>query len=137
MAKKLSEHAVVVYFGPKEFTHPGDDFSFKTHDLNPDLRFWMNCIEQCDYFIGCDSVGQHMARAFDKPGTIVMGSTFEKNVTYPDYFEIYRNGKKPTYSPIRIAGIDCEFADRVNDKIMEFTPEQINEVLDHVITEIK
>jgi ADP-heptose:LPS heptosyltransferase len=137
MAKKLSEHAIVVYFGPKEFTHPGDDFSFKTHDLNPDLRFWMNCIEQCDYFIGCDSVGQHMARAFDKPGTIVMGSTFEKNVTYPDYFEIYRNGKKPTYSPIRIAGIDCEFADRVNDKIMEFTSEQINEIIDSVIAKIK
>lgn len=137
IAKKLSEHAVVVYFGPKEYIHPGDDFSFKPYDLNPDLRFWMNCIQQCDYFVGCDSVGQHMARAFDKPGTIVMGSTFEKNVTYPDYFHIYRNGKKPTYSPIRIAGIDCEFADRANDKIMEFTPEQLKEITDYIVEKVK
>lgn len=133
VGKKLSQDAVVVFFGPKDFIHPGDDFSFKPFDLNPDLRFWMSAIFNCDYFIGCDSVGQHIARAFDKPGTVIMGSTFEKNVTYPDHFHIFRNGKEPVYSPIRIGGIDSEFADRMNDEVMDFTDFQLNMLYDKVI----
>jgi hypothetical protein len=136
VAKKLSEHALVVYFGPQEYIHPGDNFTFKPFDLNPDLRFWMTLISQCNYFVGCDSLGQHMARAFDKPGTVIMGSTFERNVTYADHFTIFRNGLTPTYSPIRIAGIDCEFADRVNDRLMMFTDEQLNSLADSVIEKI-
>jgi ADP-heptose:LPS heptosyltransferase len=95
---------------------------------NIDLRFYMAMISQCDYFVGVDSVGQHMARAFNKPGLVIMGSTFEKNVTYPDHFKIYRNGVKPTYSPIRIGGIDCEFADRSNDGVMKFSEKEIREI---------
>lgn len=136
LGKKLSGSAVVVFFGPKEYVHPGDDFSFKPFDLNPDLRFWMTLVSQCDYFLGCDSVGQHMARAFEKPGTVIMGSTFEKNVSYPGYFDFYRNDKKPIYSPIRISGIDCEFADRVNDGIMTFTEKQLNELAFKVLEKV-
>ncbi len=136
IGKKLSGSANIVFFGPKEYVHPGDDFSFKPFDLNPDLRFWMTLISQCDYFLGCDSVGQHMARAFDKPGTVIMGSTFEKNVSYPDYFTFFRNGMKPTYSPIRISGIDCEFADRVNDGTMTFTEKQLNELCFSVLEKV-
>jgi hypothetical protein len=36
---------------------------------------------------------------------------------------------QPTYSPIRISGIDCEFADRMNDGIMNFTDKQIDEMV--------
>jgi ADP-heptose:LPS heptosyltransferase len=137
VAKKLSEHAIVVFFGPKDYIHPADDFTFKpSEDLNPDLRFWMACISQCDYFVGCDSVGQHMARAFDKPGTVIMGSTFEKNVSYPGYFEFFRNGVQPTYAPIRIGGIDCEFADRANDQCMMFSESQLNQLTDSILAKI-
>lgn len=122
----LSNDAAVLYFGPNEFIHPEDKFMLNAKDIpNADLRFYMAMISQCDYFVGVDSVGQHMARAFNKPGTVIMGSTFEKNVTYDDHFKIVRNGKTPVYNPIRIGGIDCEFADRANDGIMTFTREQI------------
>jgi len=122
----LSQDAVVLYFGPNEYIHPADNFMLNTKDIpGVDLRFFMAMISQCDYFVGVDSVGQHMARAFDKPGVVVMGSTFEKNVSYPDYFKIYRNGVKPTYNPIRIGGVDCEFADRANDGIMDFSETQL------------
>ena len=57
-----------------------------------------------------------------------MGSTFEQNVSYPDHFKFYRNGVKPTYNPIRIGGIDCEFADRANDNVMVFNDQQIEEM---------
>jgi len=125
----LSQDAVVLYFGPDEFIHPGDNFMLNVKNMsNIDLRFYMAMISQCDYFVGVDSVGQHMARAFNKPGLVIMGSTFEKNVTYPDHFKIYRNGVKPTYSPIRIGGIDCEFADRSNDGVMKFSEKEIREI---------
>ena len=93
-----------------------------------DLRFFMAMISQADAFVGVDSVGQHMARSFDLPGLIIMGSTFEVNVSYPEHFKFYRNGVKPTYSPIRIGGIDCDFADRANDNIMKFTQSQIEDM---------
>lgn len=125
----LSNDAVVLYFGPNEFIHPQDNFMMNTKNMSgADLRFYMSMISQCDAFVGVDSVGQHMARAFNKPGLVVMGSTFEKNVTYPEAFRIYRNGMKPTYNPIRIGGLDSDFADRANDGIMNFTKEQIEEM---------
>jgi len=129
LGQLLAKDYVVLYFGPNDFVHPGDNVMLNTRDVpNADLRFFMAMIAQCDLFVGVDSVGQHMARAFNKPGLIIMGSTFEKNVTYPDYFKIYRNGIKPTYNPIRIGGSDSEFADRSNDGIMSFTEKQIQEM---------
>jgi hypothetical protein len=129
LGRLLSQDALVLYFGPNDFIHPGDNFMLNAKDIpGADLRFYMSMIAQCDYFVGVDSVGQHMARAFNKPGLVIMGSTFEQNVSYPDYFKFYRNGIKPTYNPIRIGGVDCEFADRANDNIMTFNEQQINEM---------
>jgi hypothetical protein len=88
----------------------------------------MAMTSQADAFVGVDSVGQHMARSFNLAGVIIMGSTFEVNVSYPKHFIFYRNGIKPTYSPIRIGGVDSDFADRANDGIMNFTSNQINEI---------
>jgi hypothetical protein len=125
----LSQDSVVLYFGPNEFIHPGDNFMLNAKNIpNADLRFYMAMISQCDAFVGVDSVGQHIARAFDKKGLVIMGSTFEKNVSYPEHFKIYRNGVQPTYNPIRIGGIDCELADRANDRIMTFDEKQIREI---------
>jgi len=129
LGKLLSQDAVVLYFGPDEFVHPGDDFMLNTKNIpGADLRFYMAMISQCDIFVGVDSVGQHIARAFNKRGLVIMGSTFEKNVSYPEHFKIYRNGVKPTYSPIRIGGVDCDFADRANDGVMVFNDYQIQEM---------
>ena len=129
LGQLMSQDAVVLYFGPNDFIHPGDNFMLNAKDIpGADLRFYMAMISQCDYFVGVDSVGQHMARAFNKPGLVIMGSTFEQNVSYPDHFKFYRNGVKPTYNPIRIGGIDCEFADRANDNVMVFNDQQIEEM---------
>ena len=129
LGQLMSKDAVVLYFGPNDFIHPSDNFMLNAKDIpGADLRFYMAMISQCDYFVGVDSVGQHMARAFNKPGLVIMGSTFEQNVSYPDHFKFYRNGVKPTYNPIRIGGIDCEFADRANDNVMVFNDQQIEEM---------
>jgi ADP-heptose:LPS heptosyltransferase len=117
---------LIIFFGNKEWKHPGDNFSVDLTNFNPDLRMWQSLIAEADYFIGCDSVGQHMARAFDKPGSIFMGSTFDKNVSYPEHFRIFRKkGQTPVYSPIRLGGVDSDFTDRLNDGIMDYADTDI------------
>jgi ADP-heptose:LPS heptosyltransferase len=112
-----------------------DTQSFK---LQTDIRGWAAIIEASDYFIGCDSLGQHIARAFDKPGTVLMGSTFAINTTYPDYFQIIENENvEKVYSPIRICGFDAHLADRLNDKCMDFTDDQVEEIYKKIVTDIK
>lgn len=127
MIERLSKDALIVFFGQQELRHPGDTITPDLKIFNPDLRMYMALISECDYFIGCDSVGQHMARAFNRPGAVFMGSTFEKNVSYPEHFRIIRNkSRKPIYNPIRIGGVDGDFVDRLNDGIMTFTKDQLD-----------
>lgn len=132
LVKKIVEKnkdILIFYFGSAEFKHPGDLISVDTTSANPDLRFYLSLINECDYFVGCDSVGQHMARALNKPGLVIMGSTDEVNVTYPDFFTIYRNKEKtPTYNPIRLSSVDGEFSDRLNDGIMNMSDQDLDNI---------
>jgi ADP-heptose:LPS heptosyltransferase len=137
LCKHLSNYAAIVYFGPPDLFM----LSGSTDSLcppTPDLRMYMALINQCDYFIGCDSVGQHMARAFDKKGLVLMGSTFEKNVSYPDYYKFYRNEHvRVKYNPIRIGGLDCQLADRTNDGAMKFDEGQLKEIFNIIGEDLK
>jgi hypothetical protein len=102
------------------------------------LRVWAAIIESADYFIGCDSVGQHLAYAFNKPGTVICGSTFPINITYPEHFNIVeKKNSVRTYSPIRIAGFSCEEADRKNDTLMDFSKEELKSIIASIKEHIK
>jgi len=126
--EQINKDVLIIFFGSQELRHPGDKITPDLGMFNPDLRMYMSLISECDYFIGCDSVGQHMARSFNKPGTVFMGSSFDKNVTYADHFNIIRNkDRKPVYSPIRFGGVDSEFTDRLNDGIMSFSTDEIKQ----------
>jgi ADP-heptose:LPS heptosyltransferase len=95
------------------------------------LRQWAGIIGQADYFLGCDSVGQHLAVALNKPLSVVLGSTFPINVTYVDYDKLDildMGGEVRQYSPIRITMDDV--ADRGNDGIM-----RMNEKIEDTIVE--
>ena len=83
-----------------------------THEPMPaavpqaNLLQWMGVINACDYFVGCDSVGQHYANALGKPATVVIGSTFPENISYPNNkdFTIIDNGLgRREYAPFRVA----------------------------------
>jgi len=96
-------------------------------DIN--IRQWASIIAESDLFLGCDSVGQHIAYAFDKPVVAVMGSTFGENVSYPDHpkFDVLDMGEgKRVYDPIRIS-MDDETV-RTNDGIMDMN-DKIEEVI--------
>lgn len=135
LVKKLSTKYNLILFAEQNMYLPEDTYTFKTQ---ADLRGWMSIIEAADYFVGCDSVGQHMARAFDKPGTVVIGSTYAINTTYPDWFQVYEKpGVEKTYSPIRICGLDSHVADRYNDTCIDLSDEQVNELFLKIVKDIE
>ena len=69
LGQLMSQDAVVLYFGPNDFIHPGDNFMLNAKDIpGADLRFYMAMISQCDHFVGVDSVGQHMEEPSISPG---------------------------------------------------------------------
>ena len=134
LVKKLSTKYNLVLFAEKNFWMEQDTYTMKPE---ADLRMWSAFIDAADYFIGCDSVGQHMARALNKPGTVVLGSTFAINTTYPDYFNIIERDIPKTYSPIRISELECHLADRVNESTIEFTDEEINKMYESIVKDIE
>ena len=73
----------------------------------PNLRLWASIIKNADHFLGCDSVGQHIAKAVGTTATVVVGSTVPVNITYPndEDFDVIDIGaeKGRNYSPIRIS----------------------------------
>lgn len=134
LVRKLSTKYNLVFFGEQDFHIPEDTFTYK---LQADLRMWSAIIEASDYFIGVDSVGQHMARALGKPGTVIIGSTFAINTTYPNYFNIIEKDTAKKYSPIRLCGLDSHLADRYNDRCMDFTQEEIDEIYKNIVSDIE
>jgi ADP-heptose:LPS heptosyltransferase len=90
---------------------------------NTNLRVWAAIIKYADHFLGCDSVGQHLAYTVGTKSTVVIGSTYPVNISYPkspevnivDMGEVDRE-----YSPIRI--LPDERVDRKHEGIMSMTP---------------
>ena len=106
--------------------------------VDTNLRHWSGIIEAADYFVGVDSCGQHMAYAFNKPGSVILGSTFAENISYPLHFNILEKPNNPrVYSPIRIDGVDNELANRVNDTCMDFTRQEIEELTKNILKDIQ
>jgi len=102
------------------------------------VRVWASVIKQCDHFLGCDSLGQHIAHAFEKTATVVLGSTYPINVSYPDspkFHCINMNAEKRIYSPLRIT-ID-ETVDRANENAMNMDKEIETKIVQSVNSFIK
>ena len=98
-----------------------------------DIRIWASVIDVADHFLGVDSIGQHICKALDKKATVVIGSTYPVNISYPEdpNFDIIDIGvDKRVYSPIRIS-MD-ETRDRYNDQAMEMTNDQVKSVINNV-----
>lgn len=104
---------------------------------NLSLRQWMGIINAADFFLGCDSLGQHIAHALGKPTTVVIGSTFPENITYGDdkNFEIIDLGAgKRKYSPIRIQMDDN--IDRNNEGLMVLEDKDFDKIIKSVKSRI-
>ena len=105
--------------------------------VDTNLRHWSSIIEQADYFVGIDSCGQHMAYAFNKPGSVILGSTFAKNISYPKHFNIVEKpNQTKEYAPIRIDSLDGPLADRKNDTCMDFTEQELKDLTKNILKDI-
>lgn len=105
--------------------------------VDANLRQWAAIIEAADYFVGIDSVGQHMAYVFNKPASIILGSTFAENISYSKYFHIIeKKNIQKKYAPIRIHGLDGDLADRYNDSCMDFTQGELEEITNNILYKI-
>jgi hypothetical protein len=101
---------------------------------NVPWRIWAAIIKYADRFLGCDSLGQHLAYHVEKESTVVLGSTFPINVSYPEceYFDILDMGEvNRIYSPIRI--LPDERVDRLNENIMSMNEDITTLIVDHVL----
>lgn len=134
LVRRLSQRYNMIFFGEPQFQMKDDKFAA---NYTCDLRQWAALIEQADYFVGVDSVGQHMARALGIPGTVIIGSTFPINTTYPGYFNIIEKPGVKKYSPIRITGLDSILANRINENTMTFSEKELTEVYNNIVSDIE
>jgi hypothetical protein len=136
IVKDLTKDYNMIYMG--EHKIDTGDTTLLQLEQNPPLRIWAAVIEAADYFLGCDSVGQHFAYAFNKPGSVILGSTYAVNVSYPDHFNIIeKKDFEKTYSPIRLLGFGSEEADRLNDRAMTFDSKETKEIISNIRAHIK
>lgn len=99
------------------------------------LSQWAGIINAADYFIGCDSVGQHLAHILNKPASVVIGATYPENISYTQKynFKVYDNGNYfRKYSPLRITQSTLE--DRNNENLMVLTTETVNMIVSDIET---
>ena len=119
-----------------EFGIEFKDAGFKDEVAIPeigDLRNWAGLIKYADAFLGCDSVGQHLAKAMETPASVVMGATYPVNTSYPNdkSFKIIDMGQfDREYDPIRIS-FD-ERISRKHERIMSMTPD----IEDYVVSAV-
>ena len=103
----------------------------------PDLRGLMGSIANVDYFLGIDSLGQHIARAFNKPGTVIFGGTNPVNVSYPGYFNFINDKAERSYMHYRVAEFDWWLTEIENSNIMKFSNDENKSICDNIIKHIK
>lgn len=119
LVKKLKTHFAVVLMSEHKLS--GEDWKGVGQPDNITLRQWAGIIKNADHFIGIDSVGQHLATALDVTSTVVFGSTFPINTSYPNHPKVDIvdfDAEQREYSPIRIAMDDV--TERNNDRCLKF-----------------
>lgn len=129
---ELSRDYNLIYMGAKEFHNIK---TFKP-DPDPNLREWTAIIDSANYFIGCDSCGQHMRKCFNKKASVFVAGTHPTNVTYEDFHIIQRD--VPFYpDAMRISGFQSHMASRLNEPRIQFTQKEIESVYQEIIRNIE
>jgi ADP-heptose:LPS heptosyltransferase len=102
--------------------------------INIPLKKWAGIINEADYFVGVDSVGQHIAHAFEKRASVLISSTFPINTSYPsdNNFNIIDLGEgRRVYDPIRISYDEVSVLN--NERLMQLN----DKIIDYVVDSIK
>lgn len=132
LVNKLSKDYNIIYMGAKEFH---DNISYKP-DPDPSLRDWVGVIKAADYFIGCDSCGQHFAKAVGQNASVMIAGTHKINVTYPDTFHIIERDCEFYPDAMRISQIQGQLSSRLNEERIMFTDEEIEDAYQTILKNI-
>ena len=132
LIQKLSKSYNLIYMGAHEFH---DGITYKPQP-DPNMREWAAIIRAADYFIGCDSCGQHFARAVGQKASVVIAGTHRNNVSYSDDFHIIERNVKYYSSPMRICGMDSSLATRLNEERIRFTDEEIESAYEEIMRRV-
>ena len=130
--KELSKDYNLIFMGAKEF----HDVRTYKPDPDPNLREWAAIIGSADYFIGCDSCGQHICKALNKKASVMIAGTHRVNVTYDGFHIIERNVKFYPDS-MRISGFQAHMSSRLNEPRIDFTQEEIESAYQDIIRNIE
>ena len=130
--KKLSKDYNLIFMGAKEF------HEIRTYkpDPDPNLREWAAIIGAADYFVGCDSCGQHICKALNKKASVVIAGTHRMNVTY-DGFHIIERDVEFYPDSMRISGFQAHMSSRLNEPRIQFTQEEIEIAYQDIIINIE
>ena len=129
---ELSKDYNLIFLGAKEF----HDIRTYKPDPDPNLREWAAIIGVADYFVGCDSCGQHMCKALNKKASVVIAGTHRVNVTY-DGFHIIERDVEFYPDAMRISGFQSHMSSRLNEPRIDFTQEEIENAYQEIIRNIE
>lgn len=105
-----------------------------------DVRQLASSIACADYFIGCDSSGQHLARCFNIPGVVFYGGTSPVNVGYPNHFLSIEKNQTRSYMAYRLCDFDFRLAELQNADLLNFDDHELevicHNILEHITTSI-
>ena len=130
--KELSKDYNLIFMGAKEF----HDIRTYKPDPDPNLREWSAIIGAADYFVGCDSCGQHICKALNKKASVVIAGTHRVNVSY-DGFHIIERDVKFYPDSMRISGFQSHMSSRLNEPRIQFTSEEIESAYQDIIKNIE
>jgi len=136
IVRKLQKKYAVIYMGEHEINFQAECHEPVASPRGASLSDWAGIIAEADVFIGCDSVGQHLAYAAEKPAVVVVGATCKENISYPNEptFEVLDMGEGARiYDPIRVT-FD-EVTHRHNDGIMSMNG-KIEDVIVESVTKM-
>jgi ADP-heptose:LPS heptosyltransferase len=102
-----------------------------------DVRALAAILANCDYLLGIDSSAQHIARCFNKPGSVIFGGTNVINASYPDHYNIINDIKDKKYMPFRFAEFEWHLAELENGNLLNFTKQQLDEITTNITKHIK
>jgi ADP-heptose:LPS heptosyltransferase len=133
LVNKLSKNYNIIFMGAHEHH---DSISYKPQP-DPNMREWIGIIKNADYFIGCDTCGQHFAKAMGKKASVVIAGTHKNNVSYPEDFHIIERDCEFYPAPMRICNTDSSLATRLNEERIMFTDEEIEIAYNEIVKRIE
>ena len=104
--------------------------------INSFVNFSNNKNKLIVYNLGLEQVKWSIIQNLYKNYTNITYKIFDYS-KYPEWFNIYEKpGAEKKYSPIRISGLDSHLADRYNDKCMDLSDKDVDELFLSIVKDI-